>query len=498
MTVLGHGAWGRYPTGGEGVATVTQAAPTRRAGADPPAARAFHALVITGGLLLIAVLVAMSPPPDAGEALRGLFWIALIGLVELLPVPAWRTLQVSMAFPLATAVAILYEPGIAGLILLLGSSDPREFRHEVPLLRAVFNRTQVALATVAASAAFHALGGDLESWGALLAAAPAAVLADYLVNTALVSVSVSRIHGVPVRQVLGQMRIGSLPEYLASYISLGFLGVLLAQLFNTVGWWAVAAFALPLLLARQAFFRTRALERATGELHEQRELLRNLSNRLAEERHDERMEIAGYLHDDLAQVLYQMRLQVDMAEELLSRGNLEAVGEELSEIEGSRSRATELVRALVRDLRRSPIGREGLAKAIASFGEEVAKEFDVAVRSGVEHVPMTPVVQLLCFQVGREALVNAAKHAQATTIRVSLEREGSSGVLTVEDDGRGFNASAGEPEGHFGLMLMRERVTAAGGTLRLDSAPGRGTTVVARFPLASDAGQGSALASQPA
>jgi signal transduction histidine kinase len=467
------------------VATATEAAPTRRARIDPRAARAFHGLVIVAGLVLIAALVAVSPPTDTGEALGWMFWTLLIALVELLPVPAWRTLQVSMAFPLATAVAILYEPGIAGLILLLASSDPRELRHEVPWLRAVFNRTQVALATVAASAAFHALGGDLESWGALLAAAPAAVLADYLVNTALVSVSVSRIHGVPVREVLGEMRIGALHEYLASYISLGFLGILLARLFDDVGPWAVAAFALPLLLARQAFFRTRALERATGELREQRELLRNLSNRLAEERHDERMEIAGYLHDDLAQVLYQMRLQVDMAEELLSRGNLEAVGDELTEIEGSRSRATDLVRTLVRDLRRSPIGREGLAKAIVSFADEVARDHGIDVRSRVEHVPMTPVVQLLCFQVAREALTNAARHAQASVIRVSLEREGSSGVLTVTDDGRGFDVSEGEPEGHFGLMLMEERVTAAGGSIRLDSAPGRGTTVAARFPLTS-------------
>ena len=467
------------------MATATKAAPERRAGIDPPAARAFHGLVITPGLLLIAGLVALSPPVDATEALGWLFWTVLIALVELLPVPAWRTLQVSMAFPLATAVAILYQPGIAGLILLLGSSDPREFRREVPLLRAVFNRTQVALATAAASAAFHALGGDLKSWGPLLAAAPAAVIADYLVNTALVSVSVSRIHGVPVRDVLGEMRIGAPHEYLLSYISLGFLGILLARLYVSVGWWAVAAFALPLLLARQAFFRTRALERATGELREQQVLLRNLSNRLAEERHEERLEIAGYLHDDLAQVLYRMRLQVDMAEQLLARGNLEAVGEELSDIEGSRDRAMDLVRALVRDLRRSPIGREGLAKAIASFADEVAREYDVDIRARAEQVSMSPVTQLLCFQVAREAITNSAKHAEAARIRVSLERDGSGAVLTVADDGRGFDAAAEEPEGHFGLLLMRERVTAAGGTLRIHSDPGRGTSITARFPNAA-------------
>jgi signal transduction histidine kinase len=465
------------------VATVTETAPVRRAGLDPPAARTFHALVIVPGLLLLAGLVALGPAVEPRDVWGWLFWTVLIALVELLPVPAWRTLQVSMAFPLATAVAILYPPGIAGVILFLGSSDPREFRHEVPWLRAVFNRTQVALATAAASAAFHLLGGDLESWGALLAAAPAAVMADYLVNTALVSVSVSRIHGVSVREVLREMRIGAPHEYLLSYISLGFLGILLARLFDNVGWWAVAAFALPLLLARQAFFRTRALERATGELREQQVLLRNLSNRLAEERHDERMEIAGYLHDDLAQVLYRMRLQVDMAEQLLTRGDLEAVGGELSDIEGSRDRAMELVRALVRDLRRSPIGREGLAKAITSYADEVSREFELEVLARTEQVSMTPVVQLLCYQVAREAVTNAAKHAEAARIRVALEPEGSSARLTVIDDGKGFDVDGGSPEGHFGLILMRERVTAAGGTLRIHSYVGEGTTLRATFPL---------------
>jgi two-component system sensor histidine kinase UhpB len=174
-----------------------------------------------------------------------------------------------------------------------------------------------------------------------------------------------------------------------------------------------------------------------------------------------------------------------MAEQLLARGNLEAVGEELSDIEGSRDRAMDLVRALVRDLRRSPIGREGLAKAIASFADEVARQYDVDIMPRGEQVSMSPVTQLLCFQVAREAITNAAKHAEAARIRVSLERDGSGAVLTVTDDGRGFDAAAEEPEGHFGLLLMRERVTAAGGTLRIHSDPGRGTSITARFPNAA-------------
>jgi two-component system, NarL family, sensor kinase len=110
----------------------------------------------------------------------------------------------------------------------------------------------------------------------------------------------------------------------------------------------------------------------------------------------------------------------------------------------------------------------------------------VNVLSRAQQVEMSPVVQLLCFQVAREAITNAAKHAQASRIRVSLERDGSGALLTVADDGRGFDASDGQPEGHFGLVLMRERVTAAGGSLRMDTGPDQGTRIAARFPQAPD------------
>jgi signal transduction histidine kinase len=455
-----------------------------RAGLDPHPARRFHLLIVVPGLALIGTLFLLAPPAGGHDLAGWVFWTLLIGLVELLPVPAWRTLQVSMAFPLATAVAILYPPGIAGVILLLGSSDPREFRSDVPFLRAIFNRTQAALATVAASVIFHALGGELGSWRSLAAAAPPAVLADYLTNTTLVSVSVSRIHGIPVRAVLREMRIGAPYEFLISYISLGFLGIVLARFFVDVGWWAVAAFAMPLLLARQAFFRTHALEQATSELRGQQALLQNLSNRLAEERHDERMQVAGYLHDDLTQSLYRMSLQMGIVDELLRRGESRHAREELAKAEVLRDHAMNQVRAVVRDLRRSPVGREGLGQALASYAHEITADAGIKVDTRIEQLSMPPAVQLLCFQVAREAILNAVKHSGASTLRITLERTRGLAQLTVADDGKGFDGEQRSEEGHFGMMMMRERALASGGSLRIEWTPGGGTTVLATFPVA--------------
>jgi two-component system, NarL family, sensor kinase len=269
---------------------------------------------------------------------------------------------------------------------------------------------------------------------------------------------------------------------LVSYLGLGLLGFLLARLYLEVGWWAVAAFVMPLLLARQMFFRTRALEEAAHELRDREIVLRALSNRMAEERQDERRAVAGYLHDDLAQVLYRMSLHLDISQQHLELGHVSNAREEIGAIRSSRDRAMELIRVLIRDLHRSPLGRAGLTEALISYAQETERDTEVRIRTVLEPIDMAPPVQLLCYHVAREAVSNAVKHADASTITVSLERTEEGARLRVDDDGKGFDAEEGEPEGHYGLTMMRERAQVAGGTFTLRSARGQGTTISADFP----------------
>jgi signal transduction histidine kinase len=447
--------------------------------------RSFQLLVATGGIALIATGFAVRRDDilsDRRALLGAVFWAVIIGLVELLPVPGWRSLQVSMDFPLATAVAFLYQPEMAGLIIFLGSSDPREFRREVDLLRALFNRSQVALSTFATSLIFHALGGGVENWWDVFPAAIPAVLVDFLVNTTLVGFVASLGFGVPFRVVLKRMRIGNPAEFLVSYIGLGFVGVLLARMYVMVEWWAVAGFVLPLLLARQMFFRTRALEDATQELKDREVVLRALSNRMAEERQDERQQIASYLHDDLAQVIYRMSLHIDISERQIETGNVENAIEEIEGIRRNKERAQELIRALIRDLHRSPLGRAGLVEALLSFCSDVEKDSHIRIRADLQEVDLPAPVQLLCYHVAREAVMNAVKHSGAKHIRVSLHPAEDGARLAIADDGVGFDPEQGSPEGHFGLTMMRERAQVAGGTFRVETAPGEGSTVIAEFP----------------
>jgi len=230
------------------------------------------------------------------------------------------------------------------------------------------------------------------------------------------------------------------------------------------------------------FFRTRALEDATAELKDREVVLRALSNRMAEERQDERKAIAGYLHDDLAQVLYRMALHLDISEKQLEKGQPEKAREEIGGLRESRDRAMQLIRALIKDLHRSPLGRAGLSEALNSYAHEVQRDTGVLVRTDVQDPEMAPPIQLLCYHVAREAVMNAIKHAEATAITITLEPTSEGARLSVADDGRGFDAEAGEPEGHFGLTMMRERAQVAGGTFKIESAEGQGTTVTADFP----------------
>ncbi|MCA1837992.1 MAG: hypothetical protein LC674_04315, partial [Actinobacteria bacterium] len=110
---------------------------------------------------------------------RLLLWAAIIAVVELLPVSGWGGLQVSMGFPLLMAVGFLYDPVLAACTAFVGSFDPRELRREVGLIRALFNRAQVALSVLAASAVFHSIAPSWSSLGRVLVGALMAAIADY-------------------------------------------------------------------------------------------------------------------------------------------------------------------------------------------------------------------------------------------------------------------------------------------------------------------------------
>ncbi|MGH2692494.1 MAG: sensor histidine kinase, partial [Actinomycetota bacterium] len=179
---------------------------------------------------------------------------------------------------------------------------------------------------------------------------------------------------------------------------------------------------------------------------------------------------------------YRMALHLDISEKHLEKGDPTKLRGEIVALRTSRDRAMELVRALIRDLHRSPLGREGLTEALNSYAQEVQRDTGVRVETRLQEAPMAPPVQLLCYHVAREAVMNAVKHAEAGTITISLKPTADGARLAVSDDGKGFDVDDGEPEGHYGLTMMKERAQVSGGTFLIESARGQGTTVTADFP----------------
>jgi signal transduction histidine kinase len=458
-------------------------------------------LVTLPTIATIAVLLARDPASLDGELI---LWTLTVALIEAMPVPAWHGLQVSVGFPLLMVVAFVYAPPAAGLSAFLGASDPREFKREVGLLRALFNRSQVALSVLVASAVFHSFA-DLRSSrpSVLLGTALLAALLDYLLNSGIVTAALSLDSGMSPWRVVRELRVGRLSEFLVSYLGLAFFGLAIAKIYvqENIGFWVVPVFVIPLFLARQMFFRSKALEEAHKELQDREVVLRALSNRMAEERQDERLQIAAFLHDDLAQHLFRLSIQVDVARRHLASGKLDETELTLEEIRETKNRTSDRIRALIRDLHRSPLGRAGLAEALHSFIAETGRESNVKFHTDIDEVELPAPIALLLYHIAREGVMNGLKHANASNMWLNVRLDGDLVELVLRDDGAGFDSDLPGPEGHYGLTMMRERALVGGGTYELKSAVGQGTSITVRFPtswLQEEAQGTSATPSTPA
>jgi signal transduction histidine kinase len=464
--------------------TETRKTPRNMSFRDLNRASVFGVLVVVPTLGGLAYLLRSGEIDQ--QFWQALPWAVLISVVELLPVAAWSGVQVSVGYPLVMAMAFTFSPPVAAVVGLVSASDPREFKGEVTLLKALCNRCQIALAVLAASGVFHHFFPSISRTTSLVEILPAALLAivvDYVINLGFVTTGVSLMYGFRPLTVAREL-LGRGQEFVFSYVGLGVMGAVLAKLYSIpyVGWWSILTVVAPLLFARQMLLRSQALEVAHKELQEREQVLRSLSNAMAEERADERQKIAAYLHDDLAQVLFRLSIQVDVAKKLLEKGDVDDTFDQLEKIRESKQDTSDRIRALIRDLHRSPLGAKGLAEALESFTDEVGRDSSVRFHRDIEDVSMPAPIALLIYHIAREGLMNALKHADATDMWVAVRGDDEFLELQLRDNGAGFDTSAPGPEGHFGMAMMRERAQVGGGTFDVASAPDEGTTITVRFP----------------
>ncbi|MER6998332.1 GAF domain-containing sensor histidine kinase [Streptomyces sp. NPDC000410] len=198
---------------------------------------------------------------------------------------------------------------------------------------------------------------------------------------------------------------------------------------------------------------------------------------------EERSRLAHELHDAVSQKLFSLRLTAQAAAALVDRDPARAKGE-LQQIAILAAEAADELRAAVVELRPAALDEDGLVNTLRTQIQVLDRAHTARVTfdtCGVRALPAAQEEALL--RVAQEALHNALRHSGADLVAVSLARRGQGAVLSVTDDGKGFEPSAVRRAGrHLGLVSMRDRAGGVGGTLTVESAPGKGTTIEMEVP----------------
>ena len=207
--------------------------------------------------------------------------------------------------------------------------------------------------------------------------------------------------------------------------------------------------------------------------------LRDLSRRLLEVEETERRSINRELHDRIGQNLSILNLNLNLIRSGLSTNPPTAQGGRITEAQRLLESTIMQVRNVMADLHPPALEDFGLFAALCAHAESFGARIGMPiVVHGKELVPRpSPAVEISLFRIAQEALANAAKHAHAKRIEVTLANTPERVTLTIADDGTGFDA-ARLGMASWGITIMRERAEAARAALCIESAPGRGTRVV--------------------
>ena len=481
-----------------------------------------------GDLLIAPLLLAWAharrtrwPPARAAEA--GVLLVSLLGLTAVLlrpptgdeyaifPLIIWAALRFGVLGS-ATASGIVAALTIWFTVHGQGSFVGSTPTHDLLLLQmylALLSVTGLVLAamTTERRQAEQAARESEQRYRTLLENAPEAILVHQdgrwiLANRAALKL----LHAARVEQLVGRATLDIVhPDYRAIVreriereFATGEPAPLLEQQFIAVDGTVldVEVVGIPITLAgrqggqiivrditerRQA---EQAVRERQAEARRSRERLEALSQRLLKLQENERRLIARELHDQIGQALTAVKLNLESL-----RSGRRAKAFPLDESVAIVEQLMEAVRSMSLELRPSVLDDLGLAAALRWYADRQGRRAGLAVRVRTQ-LPterLASDLETACFRVAQEAITNVARHAGAKRVEVDARAEDGTLDLTVRDDGTGFDVAAVRggttAEGSIGLDGMEERVRLLGGDFRIDSQPGTGTTVWARFPL---------------
>ena len=250
-----------------------------------------------------------------------------------------------------------------------------------------------------------------------------------------------------------------------------------------------------LVLAAFTIRRTLTLESELKKRYDEglraQQELKELSARLVSAQEEERRAISRELHDEVGQSLSALLMEAGNAAASVPNDSID-VRKHVESIKKLAEASVTIIRNMTLLLRPSMLDDFGLVPALEWQAREVSKrtglrvhvDFHVGADAGSDELPdeLPDDLRTCIYRVVQEALHNCARHSQARSVKVIVKQERSRIILSVEDDGRGFDARRVRG---LGLVGMEERVNHLGGAFEIESEPGSGTKVAVELPLAS-------------
>jgi signal transduction histidine kinase len=243
---------------------------------------------------------------------------------------------------------------------------------------------------------------------------------------------------------------------------------------------------------RQTAMLDRERHRQQLALQVERDLLENqvkgrtaqlteLAHHLQTAREDERSRLARDLHDELGALLTAAKLDVARLKSRIGTITPEAQ-ERINHLNETLNDGIALKRRIIEDLRPSSLDNLGLGSSLEILGREFAERSALKVVCDLQPVRLRPTSELTVYRLVQEALTNVAKYAQAREVTITLREAHKRVEVSVKDDGIGFDPRVKRPSSH-GLVGMRYRVEAEGGSMQLQATPGAGTHIRALLPI---------------
>ena len=233
--------------------------------------------------------------------------------------------------------------------------------------------------------------------------------------------------------------------------------------------------------------------RLLDQSHHMQEQLRHLSRQILSAQEEERRRISRELHDEVAQVLMGINLHLATLkkEATADTRNLKT---KIAHTQRLVERSVNIVHQFAGQLRPAALDDLGLIPALHSYMKDFAKRTGLSIRftsfTRGRTEQLDSAKRAVLYRVAQEALINVAKHAQASLVKVSIRKLRDAIRMQIKDNGRSFQVQGVLPTGKkkgLGLLGMRERVEMVGGRFTVESSPGKGTTIRAEIPFANGA-----------